>query len=166
MHIPGHLALEAIGFSVQEVAQPLQFRHQLLDFQHRRTCYPLNKRIDSPDLPIVAFDHRHLQASGHRQASGPKWLRTRPWLSTSTSAVSAELSSTGRLALMTVMPMSPFACASGTILSRCADHPGECVDLTAAMGRGWGSPFSRSVGISGINRKQVRPQTAARTAKI
>src|SRR5262249_28777136 len=54
----------------------MQFRDQLLDFQHRRTCYALNKRIGLPYSLIVAFSRLRRQASGCRQrhASGRKFL--------------------------------------------------------------------------------------------
>src|SRR5262249_4820455 len=58
LHVAGNLALDTVALAAQEVAQPLQLRDQLLDFQHRRTRYTLNQRIDLPGALIPALEDR------------------------------------------------------------------------------------------------------------
>ena len=52
--IAGDLALHALTFSVQQVAQAFQFGNQIVDFRERRSGDALDQRVDVVDGGVGA----------------------------------------------------------------------------------------------------------------
>src|SRR5262249_44548759 len=142
LHVAGDLALHPLALAAQEVAQPLQLRDQLLDFQHRRTCYTLNERIDLRGALFAAFDHRR------RPARRSKFLTH--------EAADFSLDLVYRRSVF-CRPAGPddvhacprsFALPLATLSSPAGpDHAGDLDEMTAELGRVQGIPgtcFARS----------------------
>ena len=62
--IAGNLALDALAFGVQQVAQAFQFRDQFFDFRQRGAGDALDQRVDVVDGGFAGVDRRLRAVSG------------------------------------------------------------------------------------------------------
>src|SRR5207302_727952 len=133
------------------------FRDQLLDFQHRRTCYALNERIDLLGTLIAALGERR------RPTHRGKFLAN--------EAADFALDLVRRRGVFRrpagsddvhACPRSLRACAHATLPSPAGrDHAGDYDEMTAELGRVRGIP-----GTSAANPKFAPqlPQVRLRTS--